>query len=123
MSNKISEHNQDGFFEVTEADYQDQLAEGIEEEFVLKPGRYKFFRGRHPNFRAGDLESRNTIVHVSVPLTLDVLKYFERRAAELNADSYLTLMADALREVMENSATEDRKTHPTPERDRPAQAA
>jgi len=103
MSSKKSEQLREGFFEITEADYQEQLAEGIEEEFILKPGRYKFVRGRHPNFKPSDLEPRNIRVNLSLPVALDVFKYFEQRAKELKADSYQTLMNDALREVMERA--------------------
>jgi len=101
MSNRNTTQTKEGFFEVTEADYREQLAEGIEDEFILKPGRYKFFRGRHPNFKPGDLEPRNTTVTLTQPLALDVFKYFERRAAELNLDSCQTLINDTLRAVME----------------------
>jgi hypothetical protein len=100
MSGKTIEQTKEGFFEVTEADYQEQLAAGIEEEFLIKPGRYKFFRGRHPQFQPGDLDPRKTTVTITLPVTLDVFKYFERRAAELKADSFKTLMADALRRAM-----------------------
>jgi len=100
-----------GFFEITEADYREQLAEGIEPEFLLKPGRYQFVRGRHPNFKQGDLDPRNTKVMVSLPLDLDIFKYFEQRAAELKADSYQTMMNHALREAMERAA----KASPPPD--------
>jgi hypothetical protein len=104
MSSRTIERTKEGIFEVTEADYQEQLAAGIEEEFLIKPGQYKFFRGRHPQFHPGDLDPRNTTVTVTLPVTLDVFKYFERRAAELKAESYKTLMADALRGAMEQVA-------------------
>jgi hypothetical protein len=41
--------------EISEEDYQRDLAAGLDEEEVLKPGRYKFKRGgflaRHPELR------------------------------------------------------------------------
>ncbi len=101
MSDSNTTQTKEGFFEVTEADYQEQLAAGIEDEFILKPGRYKFFRGRHPNFKPSDLEPRNTRVNFTLPLALDVFKYFERRAADLRLDSYTTLINDTLRAAME----------------------
>ncbi|MGH9854663.1 MAG: hypothetical protein ACREBD_32935, partial [Blastocatellia bacterium] len=67
MSSKTINQVKEGFFEISEADYQEQLAEGIEEEFILNPGRYKFFRGRHPNFKPGDLEPKNTTVTITLP--------------------------------------------------------
>jgi len=42
--------------EISEEDYQRDLAAGIEEDAILKPGRYKMKRGgflaRHPEMRA-----------------------------------------------------------------------
>jgi hypothetical protein len=41
--------------EISEEDYQRELAAGVEEDSVLKPGRYKMKRGgfmaRHPKLR------------------------------------------------------------------------
>jgi hypothetical protein len=42
--------------EVSEEDYQKDLAAGVDEELIMKPGRYKFKRGgflaRHPELKA-----------------------------------------------------------------------
>jgi hypothetical protein len=44
--------------EVSEEDYQADLAAGIDEEATMKPGRYKFKRGgflaRHPELKLKD---------------------------------------------------------------------
>ena len=44
--------------EVSEENYQADLAAGIEEEATMKPGRYKFTRGgflkRHPELKLKD---------------------------------------------------------------------
>ena len=44
--------------EVSEEDYQADLAAGIDEEATMKPGRYKFKRGgflaRHPELKLRD---------------------------------------------------------------------
>ncbi len=41
--------------EVSEEDYQRDLAAGLDEDEILKPGRHKFIRGgflkRHPEFK------------------------------------------------------------------------
>jgi hypothetical protein len=101
---KINRKNagKDIIFEISEEDYQEQLATGIEEEFLLKPGRHIGRRGgfleRHPDFKPG--EPHDITVNVTLPLPLDVCKYFERRAAELQADSFKTLMAEWLRQAM-----------------------
>jgi hypothetical protein len=53
--------NDDGVnvtIEVSEEDYQADLAAGIDEEATMKPGRYKFKRGgflaRHPELNVKD---------------------------------------------------------------------
>ena len=42
--------------EVSEEDYQKDLAAGVDDELILKPGRYKMKRGgflaRHPELKA-----------------------------------------------------------------------
>jgi hypothetical protein len=42
--------------EISEEDYQRDLAAGVDEDAILKPGRYKMKRGgflaRHPEFKA-----------------------------------------------------------------------
>ena len=49
--------------EVSEEDYQADLAAGIDEEDTLKPGRYVFKRGgfleRHPEFKSKIRTARN----------------------------------------------------------------
>jgi len=104
----VEEKGDEVIIEVSAEDYEREKAAGVEEEFLLKPGRHKFIRGgfrkRHPDFKRSDLDDpRNTKVIVSLPLDLDVFKYFEQRTKELKADSYQTLMNDALREVMERA--------------------
>ena len=46
--------------EVTQEEYDEQLASGLTEDEVLKPGRHIFrrggFRERHPNFNLEDVE-------------------------------------------------------------------
>jgi hypothetical protein len=49
-------------FEVTEKQYQEMLAKGIDEESILKPGKHKFVRGlfkqMHPEYEHQKNESR-----------------------------------------------------------------
>ena len=89
--------------EVTEAEYRRELANGLREDEVLKPGRHKFKRGgflaRHgikPDQAASQVR-----VRVSLDLDLDVLNYFKQRAASPNAASYQAQINNTLREVME----------------------
>jgi len=94
----------EGYITVTEKEYQKQLARGLSEEEVFKPGRHKFIRGgflkRHPNF---DPAKVKTTVHISLGLDLEVLKYFKQLAEETKADSYETVIRQVLREAMEKA--------------------
>jgi uncharacterized protein (DUF4415 family) len=88
---------------VTEAEYRRELATGLREDEVLKPGRHKFKRGgflaRHsiePNQGTAPVK-----VRVSIDLDLDVLNYFKQRAARPDVASYQTQITDILRETME----------------------
>lgn len=85
-------------FEITEQDYQDALAAGIEPEYALKPGRYVGRRGgfleRHPEFDSAKVETK---VQVTLYLDADVFKYFKEHAAQPNAAPYETQINDALR--------------------------
>ena len=89
--------------DVTEAEYRRELATGLREDEVLKPGRHKFKRGdflaRH-GIKPGQATSQ-VKVHVSIELDLDVLNYFKQRAASPNAAPYQIQINDTLREVME----------------------
>ena len=95
MSNKTSETAKEGTFEVTEADYQEQLAEGIEEEFLIKPGQYKFVRGRRFDVQPKSIQT----AEVTLNIPQDVLTHFENLAARMNTDPS-TLMTDALRDAI-----------------------
>lgn len=51
----IDDDGENVTIEVSEKDYQQELASGVDRETVLKPGRYKMKRGgflaRHPEFK------------------------------------------------------------------------
>lgn len=57
----IDDDGEDVTIEVSEEDYQRELAAGVEEESLLKPGRYKMKRGgflaRHPELKIKERES------------------------------------------------------------------
>lgn len=89
--------------EVTEAEYRRELATGLREDEVLKPGRHKFKRGgflaRHGI--KPDQATSQVKVRVSIDLDLDVLNYFKQRAASPDAAPYQIHINNTLREVME----------------------
>lgn len=101
MSSKVK--SKEIVVDVTKEEYQADLAKGLKEDEVLKPGRHKFKRGgflsRH------DLKSADSAspvkVRISINLDLDVLEYFKRRAAAPNAAPYQTQINYTLRDVME----------------------
>lgn len=57
----IEEDGQDVTIEVSESDYERERAAGIDEESLLKPGRYKMKRGgflaRHPELKVKERKS------------------------------------------------------------------
>jgi uncharacterized protein (DUF4415 family) len=91
------------YIDVTEAEYNDGLAKGIDEEALLKPGRHKFVRGlfkkMHPNY-----DPKKAKVRISIYLDADVLAWFRARSDEPNAAPYQTQINNELRALMEREA-------------------
>lgn len=94
---------EDIIVDVTEVEFQEDLARGLEEDEVLKPGRHHFKRGgflaRHG--LQPDRVDMPAKVRISINLDVDVLNHFKQRAARPNAAPYQTQINNALREVME----------------------
>lgn len=86
-------------FTVTEEDYRAELAEGLSEDEVMKPGTYKVRRSRW----AEKLKKAKR-VKVSIYLEEDVLQYFRARAEQPNAAPYQTQINNELRRIMENDS-------------------
>lgn len=97
---KISEN--EGYLEITEEDYREDMASGVPEDEALKPGRHKFARGlfrkRFPNF---DPATAKTTVEIHLGLDLKVLEYFKQLAKDTRADSYQTVIKQVLQTAME----------------------
>ncbi|MDX2042179.1 MAG: hypothetical protein SF097_13075 [Acidobacteriota bacterium] len=100
----IEDKGDEVVIEVSPEDYARELAAGVSPDETLSPGRHVGIRGgflkRHPNFNPATVE---TVVHISLGLDLEVLKYFKQLAVETNADSYETPIKQALREAMEKA--------------------
>jgi uncharacterized protein (DUF4415 family) len=94
----------EGYFEVTEAEYRASLAKGLDEESLLKPGRHKFIRGGFKKMHP-DYDPKTAKVKISMYLDQDILNFFRARAAEPHAAPYQTQINQALREFMERSAS------------------
>ncbi len=69
--------------EVTQEEYDEQLATGLSEDEVLKPGRHIFRRGgfleRHPNFSLENVEIR--VTNSNQDTTISAKKDNEKKAA------------------------------------------
>lgn len=86
---------------VTEEDYQADLASGLTEDEVMKPGTYKVRRSPW----AERLKTAKK-VKVSIYLDNEVVEYFRQRAEQPNAAAYQTQINNELRKVMEGTSTD-----------------
>ncbi len=79
----VEEKGKDVTFEITEEDYQRQLAAGVPEDELLSVGLHKARRGgfleRHPNFSLENVEIR--ITNSKEDATVSVKKDNEKKAA------------------------------------------
>ncbi|MBX3278452.1 MAG: BrnA antitoxin family protein [Acidobacteria bacterium] len=97
---KTQRRAKQGYFDVTEADYQSSLANGLDEETLLKPGHYKFIRGGFKQMHP-DYDPKTAKVKISICIDKDVLNHFRARAEQASAAPYQTQINYVLREVME----------------------
>ena len=107
MRNKLSTKHI--IVDVSEAEHHADLARGLQEDEVLKPGRHTFRRGGFLT-RHGHKSGQATApvkVRISINLDLDILNYFKQRATQPNAAPYQTQINNTLREVMERQQTAD----------------
>lgn len=88
-------------YTVTEEEYQAELAQGLTEDEVMKPGTYQVRRSPW----AAKLRNSKKI-KVSIYLEDEVLQYFRARAEQPNAAPYQTQINNELRRVMENDSRE-----------------
>ncbi len=86
---------------VTEEEYKTELAEGLTEDEVMKPGTYKVRRSPW----AEKLKNTNK-VKVTMYLDEVVVEYFRQRAELPNAAPYQTQINHELRRIMENDSRE-----------------
>lgn len=88
-------------YTVTEEEYRAELAQGVTEDDVMKPGTYKVRRSPW----AEKLKNTNK-VKVSMYLDEVVVEYFRARAESPDAAPYQTQINNELRRVMENDSRE-----------------
>lgn len=84
---------------VTEEEYRAELASGLTEDEVMKPGTYKVRRSPW----AEKLKNAGK-VKITIYLDGEVVEYFRVRAEQPNAAPYQTQINSELRKIMENSS-------------------
>jgi len=97
----MSKTNKNLTFTVTEEDYKAELAEGLTEDEVMKPGTYKV---RKSPWSAKLKNSKR--IKVSIYLEEEVIQYFRKRAESPDSAPYQTQINNELRKIMENDSRE-----------------
>jgi uncharacterized protein (DUF4415 family) len=100
----MAEKTKERYYTVTEAEYQEELAKGLSEDEVMKPGKYRVIPSRFRP-KPGDTDLRNCKVKVTMYIDADVLEYFKTRAEQPNAAPYQTQINNELRKVMESETS------------------
>lgn len=85
---------------VTQEDYEEMKAKGIDDESLLKPGTYKL-RRRTKTATREDLHPSNTKVEFQMKLDLDVLRHFQEQTESEEVQALQLLLNEKLRAVME----------------------
>ena len=97
----VEETEKDVVIEVHQEDYDRDLASGIPEDELLKPGKHKF-RRRTKIATREELHPSNTKVEFQMKLDLDILKHFQKRAENEEIEALQLLLNEKLRAVMED---------------------
>lgn len=99
----VEETEKEVVIEVNKEDYERDLAAGIPEDELLKPGKHKF-RRVPPECLAKkeDLHLSNTKVEFQMKLDLDVLRHFQKRAENEEIETLQLLLNEKLRAAMED---------------------
>lgn len=84
---------------VTEEEYQAELASGLSEDEIMKPGTYKVRRSPW----AEKLKNAGKI-KITIYLDGEVVEYFHHRAEQPNAAPYQTQINNELRAIVENGS-------------------
>ena len=91
----------EGILVVTKKDHDEMKANGIADESLLRPGKYKL-RRRMKNASKDELRFANTKVEVALKLDLDVLKYLQRRVGESDLNALQEIVNKTIRSIMES---------------------
>ena len=91
----------EGVLTITQEDYEEMKANGITDESLLKPGKYKL-RRRTKTATREELHPSNTKVEFQMKLDLDVLKHFQSRAESEEIEALQLLLNEKLRAAMKD---------------------
>jgi uncharacterized protein (DUF4415 family) len=91
----------EGILEVTQKDFEKMQADGITDESLLKPGKYKL-RRRTKTATREELQPSNTRVEFQMKLDLDILKHFQSQTENEETETLQLLLNEKLRVVMES---------------------
>ena len=93
---------------VTEKDYEKEIASGMTREDAMRPGKH-IFRRVDPKrvAKPEDLQSRNIKLIVTMRLDKDVVDFFKARAQDRGESGYQTQINAELRRVMEVEQSEN----------------
>ena len=90
----------EGILTVTQEDYEQMKTNGITDESLLKPGKYKL-RRRTKIATREELHPSNTKVEFQMKLDLDILKHFQSKTENEEITALQLLLNEKLRAVME----------------------
>ncbi len=90
-------------YTVTKEEYDAEIASGLTDDEVMKPGTYTAMRSRW----AEKLKNSGK-VKITIYLDGDVVDHFRHRAEQPNAAPYQTQINSELRKVMENGSTDSK---------------
>ena len=93
--------------EVSKDQFEKQIAEGFDENEVLKAGKHTFKRGgfqkRHPNFKLKESKTR-----INICIDSDILQHFRNRAENPHSAPYQTQINNELRAIMERDLAHEK---------------
>lgn len=85
--------------DVTEEEYNRDLARGLHKDEVMGPGRHKFKRGGFLRRHGHGVDSGQPKIRISVDIDRDIVDYFKKKASD--ADSYTKEFNEILRTLVE----------------------
>lgn len=97
----VNENENERVIKVEKEDYERDLASGLAEDELLKPGTYKL-RRRPKIATREELHPSNTKVEFQMKLDLDILRHFEKRAENEEIEALQLLLNEKLRALMED---------------------